>query len=190
MTQFGAVLALLGIGQTLVIMGGRGGIDLSVGSIHEPDGRSHGYAGERRDEHLACLHGLCMPRESCLGWPMDSWWLGWACRRSLRHSATSYIYSSVALGHHKRGACIGSARRLFAFIGQGQIVGIPAQVVLVVIPAFLVFSWLVTRTTFGRKVQMVGVNDVAANLVGINTRISSHRRCTGSAEHLPHWELS
>jgi len=33
MTQFGALTALLGMGQTLVIVGGRGGIDLSVGAI-------------------------------------------------------------------------------------------------------------------------------------------------------------
>lgn len=32
MTQFGAVIGLLALGQTLVIIGGGGGIDISVGS--------------------------------------------------------------------------------------------------------------------------------------------------------------
>ena len=32
-TQFGAVLALLAIGQSLIIISGKGGIDLSIGSI-------------------------------------------------------------------------------------------------------------------------------------------------------------
>jgi ribose/xylose/arabinose/galactoside ABC-type transport system permease subunit len=168
MTQFGAVLALLGIGQTLVIMGGRGGIDLSVGSIMSLTGVLMAMlvrAG--MNIWLACMVCVCLGIMFGL---VNGFLVAWMSLPPLIATlGTSYIFSSVALVI-TNGVPVSGLPDGFAFVGQGHIVGIPAQVVLVVIPAFLVFTWLVTRTTFGRKVQMVGVNDVAANLVGINTR--------------------
>jgi len=42
MTQYGAVIGLLALGQSLVILGGNGGIDLSVWLHAQPQRRAHG----------------------------------------------------------------------------------------------------------------------------------------------------
>src|SRR5690606_23770902 len=44
MTQYGAIVGLLALGQAIVILGGRGGIDLSVGSSMSLSGIIMGVA--------------------------------------------------------------------------------------------------------------------------------------------------
>jgi ribose/xylose/arabinose/galactoside ABC-type transport system permease subunit len=169
MTQFGAVLALLGIGQTLVIMGGRGGIDLSVGSVLSLTGVLMAMLVRAGlNIWLACILCVCLGVIFGLANGFLVAWMG--LPPLIATLGASYIYSSVALVI-TNGVPVSGLPEGFSFIGHGQIIGIPAQVVIIVIPAFLIFSWIMKRTTFGRKVQMVGVNDVAANLVGINTRM-------------------
>jgi ribose/xylose/arabinose/galactoside ABC-type transport system permease subunit len=55
----------------------------------------------------------------------------------------------------------------FAFIGQGTILGIPAQIFLIVVPAFLILHFLASRTRFGRWIYLLGVNDKAAHFAGV-----------------------
>jgi ribose/xylose/arabinose/galactoside ABC-type transport system permease subunit len=168
MTQFGAVVALLGLGQTLVIVGGQGGIDLSVGTILSLAGvvmamaMSHGVnlvlAGVLAvglGAFLGFLNGLLV---TTIGMPPLIVTLG-----------TSYIYSSIALVS-TNGVPVGGLPDAFRFIGQGKLLGIPAQVVLVVLPAFLALNWFIGNSTFGRSVYMVGVNDTAARLTGVKVK--------------------
>lgn len=168
MTQFGAVLALLGLGQTLVIVGGRGGIDMSVGAILSISGVLMAllyHAGLNMwmaavaavviGGLLGCLNGLLVSR---LNMPPLIVTLG-----------TSYIFSSISLvitnGVPVSGLPVG-----FSFIGQGKILGIPAQILLIVVPVVILFVWFINRTTLGRSIYMVGVSDTAARLAGIGVK--------------------
>ncbi len=168
MTQFGALIGLLGMGQTLVILGGRGGIDLSVGA-------------------MVSLAGVLMALLMRAGVNM---WLGCAASVAIGIGlglangflvtrlqlppliatlGTAYIYNSVALVI-TNGVPVSGLPEGFSFLGQGQILGVPAQVLVVVVPSFLILRWVIDNTTFGRTVYMVGVNDTAARLAGVNVR--------------------
>ncbi len=57
---------------------------------------------------------------------------------------------------------------VLAFIGQGQILGIPTPILIFVLFA-LTFWLLLKRTTFGTKVYAVGANGIAARASGIRT---------------------
>lgn len=165
-TQFGAVLALLAIGQSLIIASGNGGIDLSVGSIVSLSGVVIGMASEAgMNIWVASLIGILVGAllgaingiaTSIVGLPAFIATLG-----------TMYIYSSVALVLTK-GTPISGFPEVFGFLGQGTILGIPTQVLLVVVPVFIIISFIVYRTVFGRQIYLVGTNQNAAKFASIN----------------------
>lgn len=165
-TQFGAVLALLAIGQSLIIASGNGGIDLSVGSIVSLSGVVIGMASEAgMNIWVASLIGILVGAllgaingiaTSVVGLPAFIATLG-----------TMYIYSSIALVLTK-GTPISGFPEAFGFLGQGTILGIPTQVLLVVVPVFIIISFVVYRTVFGRQIYLVGTNQNAAKFASIN----------------------
>lgn len=53
------------------------------------------------------------------------------------------------------------------FIGKGSLFGIPFPVILLLL-VFIVFYFLLTKTTFGRRVYATGSNAKCAQLVGVN----------------------
>ena len=55
---------------------------------------------------------------------------------------------------------------VFQFIGSGTLLGIPFQVLVMLVVLFL-FIWLVRSTIFGRQVVATGGNEPAARLAGI-----------------------
>ena len=54
----------------------------------------------------------------------------------------------------------------FQYIGLGRPLGIPFQVILMVLVVAL-FAWIMRRTVFGRQVLAVGGNEAAARLAGV-----------------------
>ncbi len=165
MTQFGAVIGLLALGQTLVILGGGGGIDISVGSMLSLCGVTMGLIlGQGVPvwpaAALALLVGLALGAFNGLlitvvGIPALIATLG-----------TLYLYGSAAqvlAGGRQIG---GFDQSGFAFLGTGTIAGVPTQVLLVLLPAYAVAAWVMRRSLFGRRVYEVGNNDKAARLVG------------------------
>ena len=57
--------------------------------------------------------------------------------------------------------------KVFLMLGTGRILGIPIPVIICV-AMFVVFSTILNRTKFGRSIYMVGGNESAARLAGIN----------------------
>ena len=58
----------------------------------------------------------------------------------------------------------------FRFLGKGEILGIPVQIVVYV--ALILFCvWLLHRTKYGERLYLIGVNPQAAEYSGINTRV-------------------
>lgn len=167
MTKFGAVVGLLALAQTLVILAGGGGIDLSVGSILSLAGIGMGLlvgggvpvwiaAGCAVVIGLAlgALNGLLV---TVIGIPPLIATLG-----------TLYAYESAAFVAAGGVTLTGFASAGYPFLGQGTVAGVPAQVLLVLLPAYAVVGVVIARSTFGRRVYEVGSNERAASLVGVS----------------------
>lgn len=170
MTKFGVVIGLLALGQTLVILGGGGGIDLSVGSMLGFVGVTMGLMVEAglnvwsaAAAAVAVGGGLGFVNASLITWlripPL------------LATLGTLYAFRASALlltgGDTIQVFALNST---FAFLGQGLIAGFPAQVILVLLPAFLVVGFFVTQTKYGRWLYAVGDSTVAAFRSGISVR--------------------
>lgn len=67
------------------------------------------------------------------------------------------------------GRSVGIAQRSFIFLGTGRILGIPVPIVILIV-FFLVFGFILARTTFGRSIYMIGGNITAARLAGLNPK--------------------
>lgn len=169
MLQFGAVLALLALGQTLVIVSGGGGIDLSVGSMMSLTGVLFGLGVVDAGIPLglaivlAILAGLALGAINGLiitvvGVPPIITTLG-----------TLYVYGSLALVITD-GVPVSGFPAGLGFIGQRTLAGIPTQILLVVAPISAALVWMVARTALGRGIYLVGVNELAARLTGISVQ--------------------
>ena len=165
MTQFGAVIGLLALGQTLVILGGGGGIDISVGSMLSLCGVAMGLlvgagapvwvaAGATLviGVGLGAFNGLLI---TVVGIPALITTLG-----------TLYFFGSTAQVLARGSQIVGFDQAGFPFLGTGTLLGIPVQVLLVLLPVYAVAAWVMRRTLFGRRVYEAGNNDKAVRLVG------------------------
>ena len=57
----------------------------------------------------------------------------------------------------------------FRFLGKGNILGVPTQIVIYVV-LILLCVWILHRTKYGERLYLIGVNQAAAEYSGINTR--------------------
>ncbi len=165
MTQFGAVIGLLALGQTLVIIGGGGGIDISVGSMLSLCGVVMG---------LAVGHGLPV-------WPAAAVALVTGLALGGFNGAlitvvgippliatlgTLYFFGSGAQVLAAGTQISGFDQSGFPFLGTGTVIGVPTQVLLVLLPVYALAAWVMRRSVFGRRLHEVGNNDKALRLVG------------------------
>ncbi|MCO7174825.1 ABC transporter permease [Sporolactobacillus kofuensis] len=164
-TQFGAVLSLLAIGQSLVILSGRGAIDLSVGAMLSLSGVFLGVLFQAGmniwvASLLAILFG------GLLGL-INGVLVNFCHIHSLIATlGTQYLFSSIAL-YLTSGTPVSGFPSSFGVIGQGMIIGIPIQVVLVAVPVYIIMWFMVYRTRAGREIYLLGTNDIAAKFSGI-----------------------
>lgn len=169
MTQFGAVIGLLALGQTLVILGGGGGIDLSVGSSLSLSGVLMGLlVGAGMNVWgavcLTLLIGLGLGAFNgffinLVGLPPFITTLG-----------TLFAYSSLALVLAGGTQITGFDEAGFKYLGQAAVFGVPTQVLYVLLPAYLIVGLVMAYTKFGRNVYEVGNNASAAKLVGVSPK--------------------
>lgn len=167
MTQYGAVIGLLALGQALVILGGGGGIDLSVGATLSLSGVFMGLLTESFGLNpwlaaaaaiafaalLGLINGLLVAKVGML--PL------------IATLSTMFLYTSLAnviTGGQQFG---GFDRSGFKMLGQGAFLGIPVQVLFVTLPAFAIAIWAMRRTILGQQIYEVGNSARAASLIGI-----------------------
>jgi len=170
MTQYGAVIGLLALGQSLVILGGGGGIDLSIGSSLSLSGVFMGLLTQSAglSPWLAAL--LALVFGAFLGL-INGVLVGVIGIPPLIATlSTLYFYGSLANVITDGKQFGGFDSQGFSFLGQGAIAGIPVQVLLVLIPAFVIAAWAIRRTGGGQKTYEVGTSDRAAALVGVDVR--------------------
>ena len=141
-TQFGAALTLLSLGESLVMIAGRDGIDISIGSIMSLSGVIFG---------LAVINGCSI------------------LAATIATLGTQYIYGSLAL-YLTGGIPISGFPESFEFLSLESTFGIPNQILFVVIPVTILVLILVYKMKFGRRVYLMGTNPEAAKYTGIKER--------------------
>ncbi|HTD15865.1 MAG TPA: ABC transporter permease [Chthoniobacterales bacterium] len=163
--QFSTLLALVTFGQTMVILSGGGGIDLSVGGIVSLSGLLigllikqnvpifiAGVAGLLFGGILGSLNGLIITRLKLL--PL------------IVTLGTYYAYNGLALALTD-GAPISGLPSSFGMLGQSAVLAIPLHTLLFVVPVFLIMTFILSQTPLGRWIYAIGCNEQACRLVGL-----------------------
>jgi ribose/xylose/arabinose/galactoside ABC-type transport system permease subunit len=166
MSTFGVEIGLVAFGAGLVILGGAGGIDLSVGSI---------YALSQIIAAMLMVNGanmwLAIFAALCGGLLMGAI-NGYMVTRLkipaiIATLATMYVYSGIGL-LLSNGVNIPNLPSQFAIFGQGILFGMPFQLIGIFLPILLALWYLVSRSTYGYQLMLTGTNDASARLSGIN----------------------
>ena len=167
-TQFGATLTLLSLGEALVMISGRDGIDISVGSAMSLSGVIFGLAVMNGCNILTAsiitlLGGVVLGVVNGLLIAVAK------VPALIATLGTQYIYSSLAL-YLTGGIPISGFPDSFSFLSLESTFGIPNQILFVVIPVSVLVFILVYKMKFGRRVYLMGTNPEAAKFTGIRER--------------------
>ena len=171
-------MAMLGLAQLVVILSGRGGIDLSVGSIVSLTGIFFGFAygvwgwGILSSILFTALLGaLCGAINgvlvSYIGFPA-----------LIATLATYYAFRSLAvvisgqkpINSEQIQTFYSAARSIELPLIGGSLPLIPVGLFTFLIPTALIVWVILNKTTFGRRLYAIGTNDVAASWSGINVK--------------------
>ena len=163
--QFSTILALVALGQAMVILCGGAGIDLSVGgtmsltAILSMMAVAAGMPGwllvpgcVALGGILGLANGLIVTRLGIL--PL------------IGTLGTFYIYSGTALAITS-GANIGNVPAALTVWGRGMLGGLPLPFLTLALPLFLIAGGLLRFTSWGRWIYAAGFNERSARLVGI-----------------------
>lgn len=166
--QYVPVLGLLAMAQTLVMLAGGPGIDLSVGSMLSLTGLAIAwFYGLGVDIYVACLMGIVLG--ALLG-GVNGVLINVVGIPSLMATlATLFAYGGLAVAL-TGGLPQGGMPAHFAWLGQGQMAGIPNQFLLVFVPAAIVLHVFLTRTVVGNHVYAAGNDERTAHLAGVNVK--------------------
>lgn len=163
--QFSTILALVTLGQTLVILGGGGGIDLSVGGNVSLSGLVLGFL---------LVHGVgvwlalaaCIFAGAVLG-AVNGFLVARVGMMPLIVTLGTYFaYNGLALAV-TGGAPISGIPQWFNWLGATTVFDVPVHVLLVLVPAIAVMVFILSETGFGRWVYAMGTNEAGARLVGV-----------------------
>lgn len=163
--QFSTLLALVTLGQTLVILAGGGGIDLSVGGIVSLAGLAiaflvkqgmsaflSGTIGVLFGGVLGSINGLIITRLRLL--PL------------IVTLGTFYAYNGLALAL-TGGAPVTGLPASFGMLGQNAVLAIPLHTLVFVLPIFAVMAFILSQTPLGRWIYAIGSSEKASRLVGL-----------------------
>lgn len=163
--QFSTILALVSLGQALVILCGGAGIDLSVGGTMSLTAIVAMLALKAGLPSpllpvlaiivgglLGALNGILVTRVRVL--PL------------ITTLGTFYVYSGLALAL-TGGAAIGGMPDWMVVWGRGQLGPLPLPFLTTALPAFAVAAVLLGTTSWGRWIYAMGFNEGSARLCGI-----------------------
>lgn len=178
-------LAMLALAELVVILSGRGGIDLSVGAIVSLSGMVFGFAYGQWHWPLALAIVLCAVVGAFLGW-VNGFLVAYLGFPALIATlATYYAYSSLAVViHDQKPISTPKVQALYSVTRSVEIPGlgsflpaIPLGVFTFLLPTVVVMWLALNRTTYGRRLYAVGTNDTAATWSGVHvarTRMSAY----------------
>ncbi|MDR0361524.1 MAG: ABC transporter permease [Planctomycetota bacterium] len=177
MTRFGATMALLAMGQALIVLAGGAGIDISMGSILSLSGVLFGLLVWKcgLDVWTASACGVVIG--GLLGSVNGLTVAVWDFPPMIGTFATMWAYAALAL-IITGGVPVSGFPESFAFLGQRTVAGIPAQIALAVMPVYIILQFVMSKTAFGRSVYLIGINQEAARFAGLSvTRIRFFLYC-------------
>ncbi len=169
-TQFGATLTLLSLGESLVMIGGRDGIDISVGASMSLSGVVFGLAvingtGIMGAVLITLVGGVVFGMINGMLIAMAK------VPALIATLGTQYVYGSLAL-YLTGGIPISGFPESFKKLSLESTFGIPNQIIFVIVPVTVLVFVLIYMTKFGRRVYLLGTNPEAAKYTGIReTRI-------------------
>jgi ribose transport system permease protein/erythritol transport system permease protein len=164
-------LAILGLAQLLVIVSGRGGIDLSVGSMVSLAGMLFGFAyGMWGWAFLPALL-LTLVAGVVLG-AVNGFLVAYLRVPALIATlATYYAYSSLALiSNDNAPISTRPLQQLNSITHATQLGGlaVPRQVFTFLLPVAVLIWLLVNRAPYGRRLYAVGTNEIAARYASLD----------------------
>ncbi|TDL81642.1 ABC transporter permease [Palleronia sediminis] len=163
--QYVPVLGVLGMAQTLVMLSGGPGIDLSIGATMSLVGLAiAGLFALGVPMVLACMIGLAIG--GLLG-AVNAFLVCVVKVPSLMGTlATFFAYSGLALAL-TGGSPIGGIPDWFGILAQGRILGIPVHMWTVFVPLAIVLHVMLTYTRVGSHIYAAGNDERAAFLSGV-----------------------
>lgn len=163
--QYVPVLGVLGMAQTLVMLSGGPGIDLSIGATMSLVGLAiASLFGLGVPIVLACAIGLVVG--ALLG-AVNGWLICVLQVPSLMGTlATFFAYSGLALAL-TGGAPIGGLPDWFGVLAQGRFLGIPIHMWTVFLPLAVLLHVMLSRTRIGSHIYAAGNDERAAYLAGV-----------------------
>ncbi|SPJ24570.1 ABC transporter permease [Palleronia abyssalis] len=164
--QYVPVLGVLGMAQTLVMLSGGPGIDLSIGATMSLVGLAiAGLFGLGVPLLVACLIGLVIG--GVLG-AVNAFLVCVMRVPSLMGTlATFFAYSGLALAL-TGGSPIGGIPEWFGVLSQGRFLGVPIHMWVVFVPLAVGLHVMLSMTRFGAHIYAAGNDERAAFLSGVN----------------------
>lgn len=163
--QYVPVLGVLGLAQTLVMLSGGPGIDLSIGAMMSLVGLAiAALFAAGVPLLLACVIGLAIG--GLLG-AVNAFLVCVLHVPSLMGTlATYFAYSGLALAL-TGGSPIGGIPDWFGTLAQGRFLGIPIHMWTVFIPLAIALHIMLSRTQIGTHIYAAGNDERAAFLSGV-----------------------
>ncbi|MDA8303528.1 MAG: ABC transporter permease [Actinomycetota bacterium] len=168
MTTFGVPLGLMAFGEALVILGGGGAIDLSIGGLYPlAPVIAALLMGHHVAEWLAVVAALGVGVAG--GIVNGLIVVGLGIPAIIVTLGTLYGYSGLA-EVIANGVNLTSFPASFGEIGQGTVGGIPDQLLFIYLPITVVVWYIASRSLYAYRIRLTGTNPVAAYLSGVNVR--------------------
>ena len=172
-------LALLGFAELIVILSGRGGIDLSVGAIVSLAGMIFGFAYGQWGWPLWLAIVITMVVGAALGLVNGILVAYIGFPALIATLATYYTYKSLAVViNNQRPISTRPIQNLYDSTARSVelpligswIPNVPKGIFLFLLPTLVVVWLLLAHTTYGRRAYAIGTNDVAARWSAIGVR--------------------
>jgi len=163
--QFSTILALVSLGQCLVILAGGAGIDLSVGGTVSLS-VVLAMLAVKAGMPPALLPIGCVVCGLLLGFFNGLLVTRLKILPLIATLGTLFVYSGMALALTGGGAQSGVPTWLLPW-GRGMILSMPMPFVTLVVPVFVIAAALLLYSAWGRWLFAMGFNERSARLVGI-----------------------
>lgn len=160
------VTGILTIGMTYIVIGGN--MDLSMGSMVSLSSVITVTLHDAMGPIPAILIALCI---GMLCGAVTGFLVGYVGLNGMITSLgmQNVIYSAALIYTGNQYFKIENVNTWFSAIGRGNVMGVPAQV-LVYMGLIAIFQLVLVKSLFGKRLIAVGNNPVCANYSGINSR--------------------
>ncbi|MDX3926137.1 MAG: ABC transporter permease [Shinella sp.] len=163
--QFSTILALVALGQAVVILAGGAGIDLSVGGAVSLSAVC-GMLAVQAGLPPVLMPAACILAGALLGTANGVLVTRLAILPLIATLGTLFIYSGLAVAITGGAAQPGVPAWLLAW-GRGVVGGVPVPFLTLALPAFILAGVMLLWTAWGRWIHAMGFNERSARLVGI-----------------------